>query len=399
MGPPGWPFGPGFDLNELMRMLQSPGPVNWEVARQVAADTSTDDPDASDAPDPHPIDAAERDKIADIARAAQTHIAGATGLSEALRVPADIVDRPEWAHRTLTGLEPVVLALAAAISPPAAAAAGESLPSELAGTPLEAFGPDIMSALAPMAIGWMAGSLAGLLAQFALGQYDLPLPLAGEPRLAFVASNIEAFGRDWSLPASDLRFALALREVVHGAQRSVPWVRERLVRLSSAYVGGYELRLEALAEQFEGFVNLDMSDPTTLENLELPDPGTLLDAMQTPAQQPILEELQRFAAVLEGYADTVVDAVGEPLIPSLAQIEEALLRHRVDRGRAAAVVDRMLGLEVGRDHYEQGHAFCRGVMERAGFDGLDRLWGSEAMLPTPNELAAPGLWLARIELQ
>ena len=48
--------------------------------------------------------------------------------------------------------------------------------------------------------------------------------------------------------------------------------------------------------------------------------------------------------MLEGYADTVVDTVGEPLVPSLTQIEEALRRHRVDRGRAADFVDRMLGL-------------------------------------------------------
>ena len=383
-------------------MLQSPGPVNWEVARRVASEMSTASEmsisaDDDDAPD-RPVDAAMRETIADIARAAQTHIAGATGLSHALGVPVDIVDRAEWANRTLTGLEPVVGALAEAISPAVQTEIDDSPPPDLSGTPFAAFGPEIASALAPMAIGWMAGSLAGLLSQFALGQYDLPLPLAGEPRLAFVASNIDAFGHDWSLPSADLLFALALREVVHGAQRSVPWVRERLVRQSTAYVGGYELRLDALAQQFEMFANLDMSDPSTLESIELPDPGTVLDTMQTPAQQPILEELQRFAAVLEGYADTVVDTVGEPLIPSLTQIEEALRRHRVDRGRAASVVDRMLGLQVGRDHYEQGHAFCHGVVERAGLEGLDRLWESEAMVPTPNELAAPGLWLARIAL-
>lgn len=398
MGPPGWPFGPEFDVNELMRMLQSPGPVNWEVARRVAAETSAAEPDPDSAREERPTDPAMRDTIAGIARAAQTHVADATGLTHALGVQIDIVDRADWAHRTLDGLEPVVRALAEAISPPADAAASAAPTPELAGTPFAAFGPEIASALAPMAIGWMAGSLAGLLAQFALGQYDLPLPLAGEPRLAFVASNIDAFGNDWSLTTADLHFALALREVVHGAQRSVPWVRERLVRLSSAYVGGYELRLDALAEQFESFSDFDMSDPAAFENFELPDPGTLLDTMRTPAQQPILEDLQRFSAVLEGYTDTVVETVGEPLIPSLVQIEEALHRHRVDRGRAAAVVDRMLGLEVGRDHYEQGHAFCRGVVERAGLAGLGRLWESEAMVPTPNELAAPGLWLARIEL-
>ena len=394
MPPSGWSFGPQFDLNELMRMLQAPGPVNWEVARRVASEMSTGDDDAAE----RSVDPPMRETIVDIARAAQTHIAGATGLSNALGVPVDVVDRAEWAQRTLNGLEPVVVALAEALSPAVQTEIDEAPPPDFSGTPFAAFGPDIASALAPMAIGWMAGSLAGLLSQFALGQYDLPLPLAGAPRLAFVASNIDAFGHDWSLPAADLHFALALREVVHGAQRSVPWVRERLVRHSTAYVGGYELRLDALADQFESFANIDISDPAAMEKLELPDPGAVLDTMQTPAQQPILEELQRFAAVLEGYADTVVDAVGEPLIPSLTQIEEALRRHRVDRGRAAAVVDRMLGLQVGRDHYEQGHAFCRGVVERAGLEGLDRLWESEAMVPTPNELDAPGLWLARIDL-
>ena len=48
MGPPGWPFGPGFDLNEMMRMLQTPGPVNWELARRVAADTSIADPETGE---------------------------------------------------------------------------------------------------------------------------------------------------------------------------------------------------------------------------------------------------------------------------------------------------------------------------------------------------------------
>jgi uncharacterized protein (DUF2342 family) len=39
-----------------------------------------------------------------------------------------------------------------------------------------------------------------------------------------------------------------------------------------------------------------------------------------------------------------------------------------------------------------------GVVERAGEEGLARLWHSEKELPTPAELEAPGLWLARIDL-
>ena len=409
MGPAGWPFGPGFDFNELMRMLQTPGPVNWELARRVAAETSTTDRDTQEPMPAPPLDAADRAQMLDLVRAAQTHIAGATALSHALTLPVEVIDRAEWARASLEGLRPVLVALADAISPEVDATADLDLPDlpPDPANPLASLSPEMlsgmMSALSPVLLGWLAGSLAGFLAQFALGRYDLPLPLEGEPALAFVASNVERFGRDWSLEPTDLRFALALREVVHGAQRSVPWVRERLVRLSSAYVRGYELRPEALEQQFEALTNFDPTsfDPTNPEafaDIELPDPGSLLDAMQTPAQQPVLEELQRFSAVLEGYADTVVDRVGEPLVPSLRQIEEALRRHRVDRGRAADFVDRMLGLELGREHYEQGHAFCLGVVERGGIEALDRLWESEAMVPTPNELVAPGLWLARISL-
>jgi len=38
------------------------------------------------------------------------------------------------------------------------------------------------------------------------------------------------------------------------------------------------------------------------------------------------------------------------------------------------------------------------VVERAGGDGLVRLWESERTFPTPAEITAPGLWLARIDL-
>jgi len=61
--------------------------------------------------------------------------------------------------------------------------------------------------------------------------------------------------------------------------------------------------------------------------------------------------------VLEGYADTVVDTVGEPLVPSLTQIEEALRRHRVDRGRGGRGFRGLLGApgEGERGGRNDGH--------------------------------------------
>jgi uncharacterized protein (DUF2342 family) len=102
--------------------------------------------------------------------------------------------------------------------------------------------------------------------------------------------------------------------------------------------------------------------------------------------------------VLEGYADVVVERLGGRLLTDFARIHEALQRHHLERGEAERFIEQLLGLRLDREHYERGEQFCRGVIERAGMDGLNRLWEAERMLPTPSEIDAPGLWLARIDL-
>ena len=47
---------------------------------------------------------------------------------------------------------------------------------------------------------------------------------------------------------------------------------------------------------------------------------------------------------------------------------------------------------------DRGRAFVQGVVERKGDDALSRLWTEQLNLPTPAEVDAPGLWLARIGL-
>jgi uncharacterized protein (DUF2342 family) len=105
-----------------------------------------------------------------------------------------------------------------------------------------------------------------------------------------------------------------------------------------------------------------------------------------------------FTAVLEGYADTILAGVAQKLVPSYAQIHEAMQRHRIERGEAGQFIESLLGLDLGRDDYALGSAFCAGVIERAALDGLNRLWTDEDLVPTTSELEAPGLWLARIDL-
>jgi putative hydrolase len=120
--------------------------------------------------------------------------------------------------------------------------------------------------------------------------------------------------------------------------------------------------------------------------------------MRTPAQDAIQERLRVFTALLEGYADTILERVAQKLVPSYAQIHEAMQRHRIERGEAGEFIESLLGLDLGRDDYALGNAFCAGVIERAGLDGLNRVWADEDLVPTTSELEAPGLWLARIDL-
>jgi putative hydrolase len=395
---PGFPNPFGFDLQQLMRMLQSQGPVNFEIAQQVADAVATARPDTGE-PEPEPkIDASVIASFDDVVRAAQVTVASTTGIAATLGIPSVCVDRSGWAQATLEGLMPVLTALAGALQRTGGADAGG--PAAIGDEPITPDSGDIsaflMQSLLPLLLGVWSGSMIGQLAHHALGQYDLPLPLTGPPRQRFLVRNVEAFGEEWSLPADELRYALALREVVHGAQRSVSWVREELERLATQYVGAYEVQPDALQEQLG---DLNLTDPSSMASLtQLGDPSALLGAMRSERQTPMLESLQRFVSVLEGYTDIVVETLGEGMMTSHARIDEALKRHRLDRGEAAAFVDRLLGLELDRGHYDVGTAFSRGVVERGGIEQLNRLWTGPEMMPTPTELEAPGLWLARIDL-
>jgi len=436
-GPPGLPpiFGLGaqgaggidfsqVDLNQVMRMLQSTGPVNWEVARQTAEWVALEGK-----PEPGVV-AADRAQLAELVHAAQTLVVAETGLTGTFATNVQTVGPKGWVDLHLVALRPVLEALAttlgAAMQPDDADDAAD-LDEELGAIPgLEGLGNlgalsglgggGLMRMIAPVLLGVQSGSMIGYLAQHAFGRYDLPLPTGrlptgpapsgattsegaptnggDEPSLCFVVSNIDAFEQEWSLPRDDLRFAVALHEVVRAAERSVPWVRSELVRLAVEYVSSYEIDPGAFESEF-GMI--DPSDPASIEAMTS-NPERVLGAMQSPRQAVAREELQRLTSVIEGYAEHVAALVGRRLVPTYDRINEAMQRHRVERGEAERFIEGLLGLKLERAHYEQGQAFCDGVVERAGLAGLNRLWESAAMLPTPNELTAPGLWLARIDL-
>ncbi len=410
MSDPPQPFGPfgGFDISQMLRFLQSDGPVHWEVARQVARWV------ALEGQSEPPVAAEDRARMGEVASAAEQRVMAETGEPLPSR-PVVLLGRAEWADQALETLRPVLEKLAVSLQGelPEPGEEGD-IPNPFAG--LFGMGPGgpgsggeggaggqgpmvnplagMFGALGPLLLGVQCGFVVGQLAQSLLSEHDLLLPIADPPRPALVVPNLDAFHESWSIPVDDLCFYLAIGEAVRSRIVSRPWIRERLVRLATDYVSSFKIDPSALEAQLG---SIDISDPSSFENPML-DPDALLGAMQSPEQLAVLERFQLTTAVLESYADSVAERIGEPMITTLSTIREAMRRHRVERSEADRFIQRLLGLDPSRRLHDQAAAFCRGVAERAGADALDRLLESESMLPTPNELEAPGLWLARIEL-
>ena len=389
---PGGPFagGPFGDLmRDLARLLASPGPVNWEIARQMATWAATGgEPEEN-------VDPVARVRLEELIRVAELHVAEATGLAVSstgvLSVRA--VSPSEWALRTLEAWKPRLEAMATRMNtaiapgPPEDLAAGE-------GDPMAQLFSNLPQVLGPFLFGLQAGSMVGQLATRAMGQYDLPIPRPPSDELLMVPNAIDAFAADWSLPADDARLWICLRETVNHAVLSRPHVRARLDELIDAYVAAFDPNPSMLEEKLGG---IDPTNMTAMQEL-LGDPETLLGEMENDQQRQVKAQLSSLLSVITGYVDHVMDSVGRRLIGSYGPLTEALRRRRLEENSGTRILAKLFGVSLDESSYEQGRAFVRGVVERAGEEALGRLWASARELPTPAELAAPGLWLARIDL-
>ena len=71
----------------------------------------------------------------------------------------------------------------------------------------------------------------------------------------------------------------------------------------------------------------------------------------------------------------------------------------LDVVKVERVAESLFGLHLDQEDVDRGAAFVQGVLGRSGELDLARLWLDEEHLPTPAEVEAPGLWLARINLE
>jgi len=100
-------------------------------------------------------------------------------------------------------------------------------------------------------------------------------------------------------------------------------------------------------------------------------------------------------AVLEGYAEHVMDAVGAGLLPSLPKLRAGLERRRATRSGASRWLARVLGLELKLRQYRLGKHFADEVVATGGIEALNRVWTGPDALPTLAELEDPAGWIKR----
>lgn len=381
----GMPF-----FGDLLKMLGTQGPVQWDGARQLALSIAT-----GGEGEPN-VDPTERIYFEQLTRVAELQVAQATGL-ETARHQRPLLIRPvtrsEWALGTLDAYRPLIEAMATALQRPP----GDQV-EQPEGDPTEAWLTQVMGLLSPMLLGMTTGSLVGHLATRSFGLYDLPIPRPPSNELLVVSRNLTDFATDWSMDPDDLRLWVCLHQLTHHVVLSTPYVSSRLGELLLDYAGAFESDPDALASKL-GALEDDPSggDPMARFQELMGDPEVVLGAVRTQRQDEILPWLEALVTVVVGYVDHVMDQMGQGLVGGYDRITEAMRRRRVEAAASDRYVERLLGLDLTQDHFDRGRAFVDGVVERAGTSGLERLWTSAEVLPTPNEVGAPGLWLARIE--
>ncbi len=394
-GQPPFPFGGSDDdsnpfaglpfFGDMMKMFQSQGPVQWDTARQIAHMTATGGTSEAN-PDP-----AARLAFIDLARIVVNQLAAVTGREHpVLAAEPAVVTRTHWVSATLDDYRPLFDDLATALS--------VRPDTDDDADPLAAMLGQFSGLLAPVMMGMTVGSMVGLLAKRSLGQYDLPLPRrSGNPPM-FVLANIDEFASDWNVAVDDARMWTLINELTLHALISRPHIAAEIDRLVRGHVAGFRPDPHAIVDKLS---SVESSDPMEMmQSLQsvLGDPEVLLGAIRSPAQDELQPYLDTIVSLVIGWADHVADAVGSRILGNPGRIAEAARRRRIESGEETAFVERLLGLRVTRAQVERGRAFVAGVIERAGTEGLDPLYDRPTAIPTPAELEAPGLWLARLEI-
>jgi putative hydrolase len=397
---PGNPFGAGmgggeFDMSQLGQIFsklgemfsgagtamaggQTSGPVNYDLARQLAANSI-----GFVAPVPEQTASA----LADAVRLAETWLDGVTPLPAgttrtAAWTPADWLDNtlPTWKRLC----DPVATQISTVW--------GQALPEEakaMAG-PLMA----MMTQMGGMAFGSQLGQALGTLSKEVLTSTDIGLPLGPKGVAALMPEAVEAFAEGLEQPRSEVVTFLAAREAAHHRLFShVPWLSSQLLSAVEDFAHGTKIDMSGIEELTRDFNPAALSDPSQLE--QLLNQG-IFEPKATPEQAAALERLETLLALIEGWVQTVVSEALGDRIPGTAALGETLRRRRATGGPAEQTFATLVGLELRPRKMREAADLWARLTEAVGADARDGVWQHPDLLPGASDLDEPAGFIDRM---
>ena len=389
--------GPGGNPNQFADALRqfadllsySGGPVNWELAKNLARHAIAAKGDPS-------VLGNERAAVTEALRLADLWLDDVTDFPSGIR-KIEAWSQSEWLEATF----PVWSSLCEPIAAKAVDAMGSMMAfdqSQLgADVPPEMqamlSGMGGLSALQPMLrqlggamLGGQVGTAIGELAGDMASSTDIGLPLAPQGTAALLPSGVTAFGDGLSVDPGEVRLFLALREAAHHRLFGhVPWLRQYLLGAVEAYAAGISVDMSKLRDALP---EMDMSNPEEALRDALSG-ETLFRPEDTPQQKAALARLETALALVEGWVAAVVAAAADSRLDHAAALAEAIRRRRASGGPAERTFATLVGLELRPRMLREAAALWAGLAEARGTHGRDALWAHPDLLPTAADLEDP----------
>jgi putative hydrolase len=390
------PLGPMGDPQQFANALRQfadlmswqGGPVNWDLAKNIARQTVAQKGDAS-------VLESDRSKVIEALRLADLWLEDATEFPSGIRT-AQAWSRSEWVEATLPVwsklCDPIaaraVEAMSGLISSDPADLAAD-LPPEMQAL-LGGLGGagglgGMMRQIGGMMVGGQTGAAVGALAEEVVSSTDVGLPLGPAGTAALLPAGVAAFGAGLSVDSEEVRLFLALREAAHHRLFGhVPWLRSRLLSAVEDYARGIKVDTSALRDAMP---QIDPSNPEAIN--EVLSGAALFQPEDTPEQKAALARLETVLALVEGWVSTVVTAAAGERLPQAAALAEAIRRRRATGGPAERTFATLVGLELRPRRLREAAAIWQGLTSERGVAGRDSVWAHPDLLPTADDFDDP----------
>ncbi|HET6151326.1 MAG TPA: zinc-dependent metalloprotease [Marmoricola sp.] len=375
LGASGMPDLSSLDLNALMGQMQSlmqpyDGPVNWQLATDIARRTAAQEPDPSQ-------DRSAQTRVADALRLADHWLDETTSLPSGVTTTA-AWSRAEW----ITETTEVWRVLVEPVAEHVVGAMGNALPEEARTMAGPLIG--MISQAGGAMFGSQVGQALGGLSADVLTASDIGLPLGPAGKAALVPHNVAEFAAGLDVPEDDVLLYLALREAAH--QRlfaHVPWLRAHLVAAVEDFGRGVTIDISGIEESLGGL------DPSNPEAINEAITSGLFEPKQQPSQTAALARLETTLALVEGWVDEVVGLATGERMPNAGKLQEAIRRRRAAGGPAEETFAALVGLELRPRRLRDASALWGSLRTRQGIEARDAVWAHPDLLPTADDLDDP----------